>query len=234
MFKKEGVSMLWFLPEPVRNFIEDTHLQAPVIIAFFVLVFFLILKLRDVTVFSVKRANVKKIVKKHADCATLVNKNALFLGGKHGTDFYIRTPNEILAVKVFGNARRNVEYCFDDEGYYYKQKYIAVPYARGIKLLPLGFGKRKKFPEIDFAFRAKELGMDEKWLVPAVLFSPAPHLLTRGADVENKIRDGKRWNVTYQFKLFDNLNGMIVLDGHSLKSVFSCIETGVSPIEKNT
>lgn len=224
--------MLWFLPDQVRYIIEDLHLQAPVIILFFVFAFYLILKLRDVIRFAFVRSKVKKTLKKHCDCVKIVNNNVLFLGGKDKTDFYVITPKETLSVKVFGNVRRNLEYCFDDEGGFYTQKYISVPYARGIKLLPLGFGKKKILPVIDFTYRAKDLGIDEKSIVPAILFNPAPHLLTRGSDVENKVRDGKRWHVPYQFNPFENLNGMVVLDTMSLRSIFSCIETGVSPIGK--
>ncbi|MBR6050144.1 MAG: hypothetical protein IKP68_02950 [Clostridia bacterium] len=224
--------MLWFLPDPVRHLIEDLHLQAPVIITFFVLAFFLILKLRDVIRFAFVRSKIKRMLKKHGKCVKTVNLNAFFLGGKNKTDFYVITPKETLAVKVFGKVRRNLEYCFDDEGGYYTQKYISVPYARGIKLLPLGFGKKKILPVIDFTYRAKDLGIDEKSIVPAILFNPAPHLLTRGSDVENKVRDGKRWCVPYLFNPFENLNGMVVLDTMSLRSTFSCIETGVSPIGK--
>ena len=70
-------------------------------------------------------------------------------------DFYIETPNEVFAVKMFGITKRRCELVFTENGKYFIRSFMAfISYGSGIRY---SFdSKAKPLPDYNFRYNYKE------------------------------------------------------------------------------
>ena len=68
---------------------------------------------------------------------------------KSKCDFYVETPTEVYAVKLFGVKKKNAELVFKQNGEYFERHYLAlISYGGGVRF-PME-KKPKKLPDYDF------------------------------------------------------------------------------------
>ena len=97
-----------------------------------------------------------------------------FLGSKRGKncDFYIETPTQVLAIKLFGAPRRLSILTFKENGNYFFRSYVALlSYGAGFHI-PID-GREKKMPNFDFRYQC-EKDWYEKKTRNVLLANPTP------------------------------------------------------------